>query len=146
MYTNFVDFDHFHMLASHKWQMIQEKVRVFFVCCILSHFHIISNVHDLVVFFWLFSRCFQKARTTMGVPGLWIRNRTRPGCGWTIVARGLTPQTTADRLVWAVLHLLLPVSAYEVLALGNFFGWWEVGGDGPSKKHWMSCEGNALAM
>ena len=87
------------------------------------------------------ARC--KARTTMGVPGLRIRNRTRPGCGGRWLHDGC-PSPAMRRLVWAVLHLLLPVSAYEAF-LGAIFCRWEV--MGPSLRNiGFPCEGNALAI
>ena len=150
------------MLASHKRKMTNNPrkgpgffhlLRLIAFSYYFKYFHaffkISPNHHTFPrpsrCFFGFFPGAFKK----LGPPwrSLGFASETEQGRdvedGCTMVA---LPQATADRLVWAALHLLLPVSAYEVLALGNFLDWWEVGGDGPSKKHWISGEGNALSI
>ena len=161
MYPFFGIFDHFHMSASQKWHMTNDPrkgpgfVQLSRFVALSYHFSIIqafsciffciSNHHTFHVFsvaFWAPPGA-NKARTTMGVPGLRIRNRTRPGCGGRWLHDGC-PSPAMRRLVWAVLHLLLPVSAYEAF-LGAIFCWWEV--MGPSLRNiGFPCEGNALAI
>lgn len=138
IHTHFVNFDHFHMLASHKRKMTNNPrkgpgffhlLRLIAFSYYFKYFHaffkISPNHHTFPrpsrCFFGFFPGAFKK----LGPPwrSLGFASETEQGRdvedGCTMVA---LPQATADRLVWAALHLLLPVSAYEVLALGNFFG------------------------